>query len=71
MERGARVVRWNRPRGGAAERGTRVVRWKRPRAPLSKTKIAELLRVSRERVRQIEVRALGKLRSHVREPRAA
>ena len=30
------------------------------RAPLSKTKIAELLRVSRERVRQIEVRALGK-----------
>ena len=41
------------------------------RAPLSKTKIAELLRVSRERVRQIEVRALGKLRSHVREPRAA
>lgn len=37
------------------------------RPPLSKTKIAELLRVSRERVRQIEVRALAKLRSHVRE----
>ena len=39
------------------------------RAPLSKTKIAELLRVSRERVRQIEVRALGK--APVTRPRAA
>mmetsp|Transcript_14809 Transcript_14809/g.51125 ORF Transcript_14809/g.51125 Transcript_14809/m.51125 type:complete len:165 (-) Transcript_14809:52-546(-) len=31
-------------------------------APISKTKIAERLAVSRERVRQIEVRALSKLR---------
>ena len=38
-------------------------------APVSKTKIAERLSVSRERVRQIEVRALTKLRNTHREQR--